>query len=154
MCFTFEDFDWTASICEVTEKGADKDCFCGECGSSIKCFDSFTNVFMQEDEECRLCAENADDPELTAEERVHTCDFGETWSERVCANCMKLRDGIRQRELKAGCPEWSSVPPWGMLRDELWEHGERVAYVYSAMELYPELVSHPIVADILEDETE
>ena len=153
MCFTFDDYDWSASICEIVDKPAEKDCRCEECGELIKAGDQIKSIFMQEEESCQICMEHSDDPGLGPVE-PHVCEFGNTWSAVICEGCIKLRESIRQHELAAGCPEWSAVPAWGMMRDELWEHDDRVDYVNAAVASYPELITHPIVASILEDESD
>lgn len=150
MCFTHDDCDWTASICEIKDVTAEKACTCFECGSAIAVGEAIQSVWMQENE-CETCMDHAGDPDLGPVPEGHECGFGETFSCVLCAGCVKLRAAIKDRELKEGCPEWSSVPSFGDLSMEMHEHGDRVEYANHAVAMFPELTSHPLIAMVFED---
>lgn len=149
MCFTNDDCDWSASICEIEDVPCKKNCNCFECRRPIFVGEPCQTVFMQESEECRLCGEDSDvDPEEV--EEGHQCDYGETFRCTICEGCIKLRAGIKAYELKEGCPEWSSQPPYGDLSQEMHENSDNWDYAEAAVALYPELVDHPMIVDLLE----
>lgn len=145
MCFSNDDCDWYASIQTETRSRSNKLRRCRECGDDIEIGDWFTDVFQQERETCETCEQNEDDDELTAEEKEHDCDFGETYRCCFCENCRLIRHAIYLVETEEECPEWARQPGYGAMADELSQHSSVDAYLERALELYPETSSSPLM---------
>ncbi len=139
MCFTNEDYDWIARVCEVGTATAVQDIKCDECHGPISCGDLAHTVHQQEYEECPFC--RGDDGEEC------TCgdgDFGETFDANWCGDCQKFRDAIKAMELAEGCAESESEPPLGMMLEELgnMDPDRRREYGENALKMFPELMGY------------
>lgn len=148
MCF-YNDYDWYASTCDVTDGPTEPAGKCYECGCEIPAGVFRRQVFMQEHEYCQICEDedssdflgtiDDDDNDVPAPE--HKCNYGETFECDICQNCVNVLAAIKQAEIEAGCPDHAQQPAYGELRDALYDHEDGPKYAKRAIEMFPELAS-------------
>ena len=154
MCFD-NDCDWYADITELTESRSGAETTCCECHRPIAENDWRRNIYLQQHEDCIDCdAPNDGTPcrALVAAGVDGSCDFGETWSGDICRGCAAFLAAIRRVEREAGCPSYAQQPPFGGLWEEMQEHYDGVKYCERAVQMFPSLIDHPIVRDIVDRE--
>lgn len=136
MCF-YDDADWYASVCDVTEGPADKPCQCWECGAKIKPGDMRKHVYQQEHEECQRCEYEELDED---EEPCETHEYGEIFECNLCDACCKILRAIYAVEEDEGCPEYARQPMFGELKEAIWNDDDG-RYAQRAVAMFPELSS-------------
>ena len=163
MCFDVES-DWCAVVNESVDgplkllTGG----VCFECGAKIFAGDACRMIHQQEYDMCQECEDESSslyrlefDDNAKELEPTHCRpgehDYGETFDAILCMGCVKIRDAIRAYEIKEGCPEWSSVPLIGDLRDVFVEHQQKWDYADACVASHPELIEHPLIAGMLAD---
>lgn len=150
MCFSNDDYDWTAEISETTNGPADTATHCIECGAAIAAGEYRRNLRQQEYEQCQRCQDEwSDSYDETADAATCKHDYGETCDVDTCAACCNLLVAVRSVEQEAGCPEDSQVPRIGELLDSLMEMDDRDRYARRAVEMFPALAGHKIVRALL-----
>lgn len=141
MCFYNDDYDWIASVCDVTDGPAESPAKCYECHRRIAAGEWRRHVYQQEHEECSVCEqEEADEP---CEEH----DYGETFECNLCEACVKMLKAIEAVEIDEGCPWDARQPAYG----ELWEaiqYDEGGKYRDRVLSMYPELSSHRFLTGV------
>lgn len=139
MCFYNDDYDWAASVSEVTESNADTKARCDECHAAIEPSQWRRHIFLQQYLECRNCTpswENGDDPEPC---EPGECDFGEHYHHDICENCAKVLNAIKTVELAEGCAPGESQPSLGGLWPEIEYQKQIGKYRAEAIRAYPEI---------------
>ena len=149
MCFSHDDYEWTAEISETAEGHSANATRCIECGAAIAAGEFRRNIWQQEHECCQLCQDEWSDSYDESIDKA-TCEHedGETFDADTCAACCKLLTAVRSVELDEGCPEDSQVPRIGELCDALIEIDDGEKYARRAVEMFPELATHRIVLAI------
>lgn len=149
MCFD-NDYDWCASVSEVTEGPAEKKCRCEECYSVIEPGQWRKHIWQQEHEECQCDA--CQEAEGTSPDCVPS--YGETYDCNICHACVKMLDAVRVVEVSEGCPAYAQQPAFGELWESLREISDAEKYIAKAREMYPELESHQRFQWLVEDKAE
>ena len=160
MCFYNDDYDWTATVHEVNDGPSDCKRKCYECGHAIKVGDICRTVHQQEYETCRVCEDEDSDnfngfdddgnsiPPVACEDGKH--DYGETFDAVICHNCLKIREAVKEYELREGCPEHASEPGYGEWSEVFFEHENKWEYAEACVAKHPELIGHAWIKDLLE----
>lgn len=148
MCFYNDDYEWIASVNEISHETSARRRRCGECGDMIPAGIAYLHVHQQEYEECCCGDELSDDYDPFHHCVIDPCQFGETFSFDMCHLCEKLRRAVHAREEQEGCPPGSREPAYGTLLESLWEHNDRDAYVAHALTMFPELSGSVIVQSL------
>lgn len=111
MCFqSVDDYDWIASVYEVSDEVATERLRCCECGGRINVGEKCRSVYMQRYEECRLCCGDIReqwDHDYEGQ-KLPPCDndqhdYGETVQDYVCERCCKMIETIEEVENAEGC---------------------------------------------------
>lgn len=168
MCF-YTDYDWTASVYEITESDAGFPTRCDECGKPLTMLDWRRRIWMQEAEECRICEDefsekyidNEDiedalengDAEYAAEMLKaldeHQHDYGETCLYHRCSDCDKILQAVEAREKAEGCPVHERLPALGEMQESLAEHEQAAEYATHAIGMFPELAGNTFLQELL-----
>ncbi len=168
MCFYDEgDCDWTATVCLEKDRLADRPTRCNECSRKVPLGGKLHEVFQQEHESCQICQDEDsesfigtnDEADFEPEEWVermailanHACSYGETFLYRRCSDCDNLFKAIEAREEEEGCPPYARRPMLTELHYAFSEHESNFEYAEKAVEMFPELLSHPFIERLLED---
>jgi hypothetical protein len=149
VCF-YNDYEWTASIVQDEQTPTGDVVACEECGREITATQWRHRIFMQEHEECQICAyEDDPDPE-------HAHDYGEVFHYHRCLECDKILRAVEDHEAKEGCPPGERQPALGLMRESLMEFDQpaRGAYAKHAREMFPELADNPLVLELEFDRDE
>lgn len=150
MCFYHEDYDWSASVVDHVKGEAEGDAVCAECHRPIRDGEWRHTVEMQQHEECQLCLDgHPDDDGVIPDPGPHKCDYGETYSYVRCLGCERILEAIKAVEVREGCPPNAQQPSYEGLHEALWDHESKYEYATAAVDMYPELWSHPMVEDLL-----
>lgn len=162
MCFYNDDCDWIAED-EKQEFVRGGKARCHECDRDIAPHEWRRRIEMNEHQECQICdceydsgdyiSDNPDDYETDeeyqsalAELAEHKCTYGEHFECDICRECCLLLEAIYDLERIEGCPEYARQPAYGELGHELLEDSDR-KYAQHAVVLFPELATHPLLAD-------
>lgn len=137
MCFYNDDYDWYASVQQVTTPIAEKETRCDECGRNIAIGETMRQIYQQEHEVCECCSESGENDECNCAEP----NIGETFLYHCCSECAKFRDAVKQTERDEGCPAHALQPSLCGMIDEIQEFDEEQArkYFETAGRLFPEL---------------
>ena len=160
MCFYNDDYEWTASVVEKLDTLSPKNCRCEECGNDIEVGDVCRIVHMQEHEQCQICEDNwSDNYAGWTDEKGEAIaplpcdsghDYGNTFDATICLNCLKVREAVKEYELKEGCPEHASEPGYGEWHEVFFEHSNNWEYAEACVAKYPELADHAWIKTLLE----
>lgn len=149
MCFqSVDDYDWIASVYEVSDEVATERLRCCECGGRINVGEKCRSVYMQRYEECRLCCGDIReqwDHDYEGQ-KLPPCDndqhdYGETVQDYVCERCCKMIETIEEVENAEGCTAPHNRPLHGELREAFWESDHAVEYIDRARDKFPELAA-------------
>ncbi|MGB0971800.1 MAG: hypothetical protein ACPGVG_12680 [Mycobacterium sp.] len=132
MCFYNDDYDWTASVSEVTDLVSGHASRCCECGCGIEPGQWRRHIWQQQYEECQVCEYGE------ADEACVKHDYGETYATDVCRECTWLLAAIEAVEADEGCPEYARQPPSGELAEHMRNPDSR-RYWDRALEMHPQL---------------
>lgn len=154
MCFYNDDYDWVATVNEVTDKAAEQETRCYECGAVICIGETARFVHQQESEECECdwCQFGQHDPDWEGSKECEH-DLGESLDCVICPACIKLLKAIEAHEIAEGCPEYARQPLYGELGDTFWQHEQNWEYAEMAVKMFPELIDHKFIRYLLEDES-
>jgi hypothetical protein len=149
MCFyQSDDYDWFATINELSDVILDKPRHCTECGRSMKAGEPAVHLFQQEHEECDCCYGDSgpcDCPKNEDDECIECkCEepnFGESCEDWQCLECNKFLKAIEQVETDEKCPPNERQPAWGQMVDSIreFEREDAIKYFRKAYKMYPEL---------------
>lgn len=141
MCFYNEDYDWIATVCEVSTEITDKPTKCRECYHPIQAGEIVHRIHQQESESCKNCLDEDGDPVKC------TCgnpNYGENFDTRQCDGCHKFLQAVDEAELAEGCPPGSRQPNTEMMIETISELGTADAerYFTTARTRFPELIEN------------
>lgn len=145
MCFYSDDYDWVAMVNEISDKPAERQTTCYECGADIHVGDIARFVHQQESQECQCewCQFGRLDPDWGG--GVCEQNYGESFDCVVCGECIKLLKAIEAYEIAEGCPEYARQPLYGELCEVFWSHQQHWEYAEKSVEMYPELIEHRFI---------
>lgn len=152
MCFDHDNCEWGVGLQTDEMKSRPHEQKCNECGRIIPAGMVVRSVYQQENEicECEYCVQQDEqDPDY---ERSTECleELGETFSCVICPECCQILKAIDALETEEGCPSWARQPMFGELAEVFTEHQQAFAYAEKAVELYPDLYTHPFILDLLD----
>lgn len=152
MCFENEG-DWYVGLQYDETKLCESKCRCIECRRVIEVGESTREIYQQEHEscQCEFCLNKEDpDPDYDGPSECRN-EIGETFFCHICPECCKILEAIKAFEVAEGCPPYAQQPMFGELHYVFSEHEQAFDYAQAAVDAHPELYSHKLIVELIEN---